>query len=619
MTNTQTTRTNHYFRAALALLAMVAAMLLASGVALAATSTSAGPGFEIRDNTIASGYPSNISFTNLSGKIADVNLTLDGFRHTFPDDVDVLLVGPQGQKALLMSDVGGSDDVNSANLTLDDEAGNSIPDGAPITATTYKPTQGTSASGGGQSVPSSFPAPAPPGPYATSLSAFDGTDPNGTWKLFVIDDSPGDFGAIEDDWKLQVSTESTTPQTFTVDSTADTGDSTPDGACDSPCTLREAIQEANANFNPTAVDRIKFAISGTGVHTISPASPLPTITEPVNINGYSQRNSSVNTLAKGTNARLNVELDGSNAGESDGLTVQTRNSVIRGLVINRFNGKGIFVQTDSSATRIEGNFVGTDSSGTVDRGNESIGVSLFFHSRNSTVGGATPAARNLISGNRSDGVEIFVSHGNRVLGNLIGTKKDGIGALGNDGDGIRVSTSSDNLVGEGSPGGANTVAFNGEKGVQINSDGTGIRVSRNSVFSNVGLGIDLLGPGESGSTNVPTKNDAGDTDSGPNNLQNKPVLTSAKNAAGKSTIKGKLDSASGKTFTIEFFSNPPGADEGKQFIGETTIKTTVDGLASFTFSPASKVALGQAITATATRNATGDTSEFSAPKTVVAS
>jgi CSLREA domain-containing protein len=79
--------------------------------------------------------------------------------------------------------------------------------------------------------------------------------------------------------------------TFTVNSTADTGDATPDGTCDT-CTLREAIQEANANNNDPTVDLIDFAIPGTdcagGVCKIIPSSELPHITDPVIIDGYSQ-------------------------------------------------------------------------------------------------------------------------------------------------------------------------------------------------------------------------------------------------------------------------------------------------------------------------------------------
>ena len=70
-------------------------------------------------------------------------------------------------------------------------------------------------------------------------------------------------------------------KTFTVISTADAGDNTPDGTCDG-CALREAIQEANI---VAGADIINFAIPGTGPHTINTASALPTISKPVTIDG----------------------------------------------------------------------------------------------------------------------------------------------------------------------------------------------------------------------------------------------------------------------------------------------------------------------------------------------
>src|SRR5215204_6899085 len=132
------------------------------------------------------------------------------------------------------------------------------------------------------------------------------------------------------------------PSTFTVNSTADPGT----GGCNATqCTLREAINAANANNNPTEKDLIKFNITGTtGVHTISPTSPLPLITEPVIINGYSQPGSSANTLAKGTNAVLTIELDGTEAGtglDANGLGIGAKGTVVKGLVINSFAVSGI--------------------------------------------------------------------------------------------------------------------------------------------------------------------------------------------------------------------------------------------------------------------------------------
>jgi hypothetical protein len=87
-------------------------------------------------------------------------------------------------------------------------------------------------------------------------------------------------------------------------------------------------------------------------------------------------------------------------------------------------------------------------------------------------------------------------------------------------------------------------------------------------------------------------------DSGPKGLQNKPVITSAKNTSGATTVKANLNCTPAKTFTVQFFSNPSG-EEGKKYIGQKLVTTDASGNASFTFKPASKVAAGQMITATA--------------------
>jgi len=222
-------------------------------------------------------------------------------------------------------------------------------------------------------------------------------------------------------------------------------------------------------------------------------------------------------------------------------------------------------------------------------------------------------------------VYLFQVSGTSVLGNRIGTTASGTGALGNDQYGVtfdsRSDTASNNKLGDGTAAGSNTIAFNGRDGVEIFT-GPGNEISRNSIFSNGGLGIDLIGPGETSTTNVSTPNDPNDpldADTGPNNLQNKPVLSSAKTSSLKTTIKGKLGSAPAKSYTVEFYANPSNTNEGKKFIGETTITTSVDGLQTFTFSPATKVPVGQTVTATATNATTHDTSEFSALRTVTSS
>jgi hypothetical protein len=287
-------------------------------------------------------------------------------------------------------------------------------------------------------------------------------------------------------------------------------------------------------------------------------------------------------------------------------------SVIRGLVIDRFS-QGIRLEGGTADNRIEGNFIGADPTGTLDQGNSS-GVVVDGSSGNA-IGGAIPAARNVVSGNENGILMGDNAQGNGVLGNLIGTTAGGNAPLGNDVVGVALlqGPATNNEIGDGTPAGSNTVAFNGSGGGIVVVDGGQTRnpISRNSIFSNVGPGIDLGLDG-------PTANDVDDADSGANNLQNKPVLSSAKTVSGKTTISGKLTSNPNRTFRIQFYSNPAGTDEGKTFVGQKSVSTDGSGNATFSFSPKSKVALGQNMTATAT-DPSGNTSEFSAPRKVASS
>ena len=431
--------------------------------------------------------------------------------------------------------------------------------------------------------------------------------------------------------------------TFTVSSTADTGDTTPEGTCDDPaiigiqCTLREAMQEASANNNAPTVDVIDFAIPGAGPHTISPASELPDIDDPLTIDGYTEAlgeatPATPNTLAFGTNAVLKIVISGPatftdpNNG-FDGFDVESGPTTIRGLVLNGFKSStsgsggqaiGFFNLAENTNNVVEGNFIGTNVGGTAVVENEGDGVIINGPaSTGNRIGGTTPAARNLIAGNGEQGVEISASDDNTVRGNLIGTK--GTTDLGNTQDGVRMGSSSGNVVTD------NVIAFNGDgshadNGVEVQKSGTvtpvGNRIISNSIFSNQNLGIDLndttgISPGDPEGR----EQDPKDPDLGPNNLQNFPVITSATTTGTTTTIAGTFNSKPSKTFTIQLFSNPPGTDEGKTFLGQIQKKTNRKGKASFGFF-GQAVAQGDEITATAT-GADG-TSEFSATETVVA-
>jgi len=144
----------------------------------------------------ASPYPSAITVAGLNGNVTKVIVSIPSFSHTYPDDLDVLLVGPGGQKVMLLSDAGGGGDVNNIGLTFDDEAAATVADAGPLAGGTYKPTNIGS--------PDAMTSPAPGEPYDAALSAFTGTDPNGTWSLYVVDDASQDAGVMASGWTLTI-------------------------------------------------------------------------------------------------------------------------------------------------------------------------------------------------------------------------------------------------------------------------------------------------------------------------------------------------------------------------------------------------------------------------------
>lgn len=147
-------------------------------------------------------YPSQITVGGMTGTISSVKVSLVGLTHTFPADIELLLVGPSGQNLTLMADVGGATDITNLNLTFDQAAATLVP--TPIVAGTYRPTNAS---------PFSGPAPAPPAPYGTSLSIFNGTSPNGTWSLYAFDDAGGDKGSLTG-WSLDITTNGPTLTSF---------------------------------------------------------------------------------------------------------------------------------------------------------------------------------------------------------------------------------------------------------------------------------------------------------------------------------------------------------------------------------------------------------------------
>lgn len=275
--------------------------------------------------------------------------------------------------------------------------------------------------------------------------------------------------------------------TYTVNST---GDTDADGCGDAECTLREAITAANAN---AGVDTIAFNIPGAGPHTIQPTSQLPLITDAAIIDGYTEPGSSVNTLAQGTNAVLMIELDGTNAGAAGGLFIHTGGGVtIRGLVINRFGTDGILMHNTATGSVIEGNFIGTNTAGTAaGPGSADEGVDLD-NSHGNTIGGTSPAARNLISGNGDNGIDLEQSAANNtIIGNLIGTDATGTGAVQNGQDGVGLISASGTLIT------GNVISGNDQDGIFIQSGATTSTVTGNFIGTNA-AGTAAVGNGADG-------------------------------------------------------------------------------------------------------------------------
>ncbi|MDE5412664.1 hypothetical protein [Alkalihalobacterium chitinilyticum] len=144
----------------------------------------------------AAPYPSPIVVSGLTGPIIKVTVTFNNFSHTFPADIAAMLVGPRGQDTILMAQAGSGANIEDVTLTFDDDAAEPLP--IPIVSGTYQPTNN------GISVP--FPSPAPTPTTNDALSVYIGTDPNGTWELYINDQFLGDTGIMAGGWELHITT-----------------------------------------------------------------------------------------------------------------------------------------------------------------------------------------------------------------------------------------------------------------------------------------------------------------------------------------------------------------------------------------------------------------------------
>ena len=291
--------------------------------------------------------------------------------------------------------------------------------------------------------------------------------------------------------------------------------------------------------------------------------------------------------------------------QANGVLISSSNNRVGGTataarnVISGNGSHGIAIANQAiaaNANTIQGNLIGTDLTGTLALGNGANGVLISGNEQN-VIGGATAAARNLISANAGNGILMTggieggsPAERNQVLGNYIGTQINGIGDLGNVDAGVLLEAAEYNAIGGTAAGAGNIIAFNGlTAGVVVTPLASGNPIRGNSIFSNDGLGIDLQG-GTQDSFGV-TANDADDSDAGANHLQNYPVLTSAVTSPVGTTITGTLTSTAGdqttptRTFEIDFYANlvadESGFGEGRTFLGFVRV-TTSSGTVSFT-------------------------------------
>jgi hypothetical protein len=228
-------------------------------------------------------YPSAITVAGLTGAITNVDVTLTGASHTWPGDIDVLLVGPFGQSVVLLADTGSATDIVSVNLTFDDAALTTAT--TPIVSGTFRPTNIGSFSGT---------PPSPVGPYGSALSVFNGTVPIGTWNLFVFDDvAVVDSGSLAGGWSLDITTNgpvisSFTPTTgpagtqvvITGSNLTDTTSVEFGGIAASVVTVNSATQitatvPSGASSGPITVTTANGQASSATAYQVSPA---PTIT-----------------------------------------------------------------------------------------------------------------------------------------------------------------------------------------------------------------------------------------------------------------------------------------------------------------------------------------------------
>ena len=308
-------------------------------------------------------------------------------------------------------------------------------------------------------------------------------------------------------------------------------------------------------------------------------------------------------------------------GSSDNLVGGT--STGAGNVLSGNNHYGFEVQNSSSINNLlQGNYIGVDASGLSALGNSDGGVSFSGAGTGNLFGGSAAGAGNVIAGNANVNVLVGNSSvGATIQGNYIGVGADGVTAIGNNGVGILVEgPPSNTLIGSDNNGSndaaeRNVIAYNTYGVLIADPNTTGTTISRNEIYSNSVLGIDLNFDGVSNNDNI-------DLDVGPNGLQNTPVLTTASTTGTQLSGSGTLNSTFSSTYRIELYANasadPSGHGQGQRYLTSFIVSTDGTGNSIFGYSLPVSVAAGESISATATNLTTANTSEFALNVTALA-
>jgi hypothetical protein len=300
---------------------------------------------------------------------------------------------------------------------------------------------------------------------------------------------------------------------------------------------------------------------------------------------------------------------GAAANTIGGATAAARN------VISANGWAGLQVADPGTANNVvEGNYIGTDVSGARTLANGTYGITITNGPTANTIGGTVAGAGNVVSGNPFCNIGLGNANttdhpvtSNVVVGNDIGTDFTGKNALANTGPGVLLGINAQSNQIGGSPAFPNVIAFNTVGVVVRDATATGNSIRANSIFGNQNLGIDLGWDGV-------TPNHLKNADTGPNHLQNYPIIKTA-SPGSPTAVSGSFNSLPSTTFTLDFYANPtrdPGFfGEGQTYLGSAPVTTDANGNASFAVTLPAATTAGEWVAATATDPA-GNTSEFSA-------